>query len=170
VTIKKLETNDISLIVNAFDQSNWTQKPASLFKAYLEEQERGERIVWVAYYNDQFAGYITLKWTSDYGPFRSQSIPEILDLNVLPQFRNRGIGSDLLQTVKAMAATRSKCVGIGVGLYAGSDGGYGAAQRLYVKQGYIPDMRGITYQYDPVIPGKSYPVDDDLVLWFSKDL
>lgn len=37
------------------------------------------------------------------------------------------------------AATKSAAIGIGVGLYAGEDGGYGAAQRLYVKRGYIPD-------------------------------
>lgn len=81
-----------------------------------------------------------------------------------------GIGSLLLDTAEKAAATKSEVVGIGVGLYAGADGGYGAAQRLYVKRGYIPDGKGVTYNYQPAIPGNSYPLDDDLVLWFTKKL
>ncbi len=61
-------------------------------------------------------------------------------------------------------------VGIGVGLYAGEDGGYGAAQRLYVKRGYIPDGKGVTYNYHPTTPGNNYSLDDDLILWFTKKL
>lgn len=76
----------------------------------------------------------------------------------------------LLDIAEKEAATRSDVVGIGVGLYAGVEGGYGAAQRLYVKRGYIPDGKGVTYQYKPTIPGNSYPLDDDLVLWFTKKL
>lgn len=39
---------------------------------------------------------------------------------------------------------------------------------LYVKRGYIPDGKGVAYNYIPVMPGEKYPVDDDLVLWFTK--
>ena len=53
---------------------------------------------------------------------------------------------------------------------AGAVGGYGAAQRLYIKRGYIPDGKGVTYNYEPTIPGNSYPLDDELVLWFTKKL
>ncbi len=68
------------------------------------------------------------------------------------------------------AAKQCDTVGIGVGLYAGEDGGYGAAQRLYVNRGYIPDGKGITYNYKPAKPGVSYTLDDDLILWFIKKL
>ncbi|HCE6154635.1 TPA: N-acetyltransferase, partial [Legionella pneumophila] len=61
-------------------------------------------------------------------------------------------------------------VGIGVGLYGGHDGGYGQAQRLYVNRGYIPDGLGVTYGYKPTVPGQTYPLDDDLILWFTKKL
>lgn len=88
--------------------------------------------------HNQFAGYVTLKWQSQYPSFKAENIPEIMDLNVLPAFRKMGIGSLLLDRAEKEAATRSKVVGIGVGLYAGADGGYGPAQRLYVKRGYIP--------------------------------
>jgi GNAT superfamily N-acetyltransferase len=124
----------------------------------------------VANVHNQFAGYVTLKWQSQYPSFKAENIPEIMDLNVLPAFRKMGIGSLLLDRAEKEAATRSKVVGIGVGLYAGADGGYGPAQRLYVKRGYIPDGKGVTYNYEPTILGNSYPLDDELVLFFTKKL
>ena len=169
VFIRSLIKEDIVAISEAFNQIGWN-KPASIFEAYLKEQEAGERLVWVAHFKGEFAGYVTLKWQSQYSSFKAQSIPEIMDLNVLPSFRKMGIGSLLLDCAEKEAATKSQIIGIGVGLYAGADGGYGAAQRLYVKRGYIPDGKGITYNYQPAIPGNSYPLDDDLILWFTKKL
>ena len=197
IAIDRFMADHIPIIVSAFNQIGWN-KPELLFEEYLKEQEIGARIVWVAYAichprengdpgldsrlrgndkwesrnNDKkvFAGYVTLKWQSKYPSFKAQSIPEIMDLNVLPSFRKMGIGSLLLDTAEKIALTKSQVIGIGVGLYAGEDGGYGAAQRLYVKRGYIPDGKGITYNDQPAIPGNSYPLDDDLVLWFTKKL
>lgn len=167
--IKSFSASDIPIIVDAFGRANWP-KPAAIFETYLQEQLTGARLVWVAYVNDQFAGYVTLNWQSQYESFAAARIPEIMDLNVLPPFRKVGVGSMLLDIAEKEAATKSEVVGIGVGLYAGEDGGYGSAQRLYVKRGYIPDGKGVTYNYKPTIPGNSYPLDDDLVLWFTKKL
>lgn len=167
VSIRPLIKEYIVAISEAFNQMGWN-KPVSLFELYLKEEEEGERLVWVASVHDQFAGYTTLNWQSDYPSFKEQNIPEIMDLNVLPSFRGMGIGSLLLDTAEKEAGTRSEVVGIGVGLYTGEDGGYGAAQRLYVKRGYIPDGKGVTYNYQPTIPGNSYRLDDDLVLWLTK--
>lgn len=169
VTCELLSSDHISLISEAFNAIGWN-KPPSLFEEYLKEQDAGERLVWVAHFNGEFAGYVTLKWCSQYQSFQEQSIPEIVDLNVLPAYRKIGVGSLLLDTAEKEAATNSQIIGIGVGLYAGADGGYGAAQRLYVKRGYIPDGKGITYNYEPTIPGNRYQLDDDLVLWFTKKL
>ncbi len=167
--IKSFSASDIPIIVDAFGRANWP-KPAAIFETYLQEQLTGARLVWVAYVNDQFAGYVTLNWQSQYESFAAARIPEIMDLNVLPPFRKVGVGSMLLDIAEKEAATKSEVVGIGVGLYAGEDRGYGSAQRLYVKRGYIPDGQGVTYNYQPNIPGNSYPLDDDLVLWFTKKL
>ena len=169
IQIRALIEKDIAVIYDAFNQIGWN-KPVSLFEGYLKEQEAGERLVWVAHVQDEFAGYVTLKWQSQYPSFKAQNIPEIVDLKVLPAYRKIGVGSLLLDTAEKEAATRSKVVGIGVGLYAGADGGYGSAQKLYVKRGYIPDGKGVTYNYEPIVPGNSYPLDDDLVLWFTKKL
>ena len=169
VLIRSLIRGDIVAIPEAFNAIGWN-KPASLFEGYLKEQEAGERLVWVAHFKGEFAGYVTLKWRSGYPAFEAQNIPEIMDLNVLPSFRKMGIGSLLLDAAEKVALTKSQIIGIGVGLYAGEDGGYGAAQRLYVKRGYIPDGKGCSYNYQTTIPGNSYSLDDDLVLWFTKKL
>ena len=47
---------------------------------------------------------------------------------------------------------------------------YRAAQRLYIRRGYIPDGHGITYKYRPIVVGQYVPIDDDLVLWLIKDI
>lgn len=88
----------------------------------------------------------------------------------MPQFQKKGIGSLLLDIAEKNAATKNEIVGTGVGLYGGDDGGYGAAQRLYIKRGYIPDGKCITYDSQPTIPGNSYPLDDELIIWLEKKL
>ena len=154
---------------DAFMAINWN-KPIALFENYAKEVDAGKRLVWVAFYKEEFAGYCTLVWESSYQFFKDQKIPEIMDLNVLPDRRKKGVGSKLLDRAEKEASQKCSYVGIGVGLYAGDDGGYGAAQKLYVKRGYVPDGNGVTYNYEMVIPGKSYRFDDDLVLWLIKKL
>lgn len=164
--LKILSSNDIPVIVEGFVKSGWTLKPAQLFECYLEEQNHNQRQCWVAYMDDEFAGYVTLNRQSNYPPSAQAHIPEIKDLNVLPAFRKRGIGTALLEKCEQQAATKSDVVGIGVGLYPD----YGAAQRLYVKRGYIPDGHGIAYDGKTVVAHQTYPVDDSLVLYFTKQL
>ena len=165
--LSRLMQGDGQLISQAFHQSGWS-KPEALFEGYYQDQLNDQRVCWVARCDDQIAGYVTLKWQSFYEPFAAQGIPEIMDLNVLPSFRHRGIGSSLIRVAETEASKKADHVGLGVGLYAGQDGGYGSAQKLYVKLGYVPDGRGVTYAYAPVVPGTPHPVDDDLVLWFTK--
>jgi GNAT superfamily N-acetyltransferase len=163
--IRLLQEQDIEPIAAAFLAIGWN-KPAAQYVQYLAEQEAGQRPVLVALVDDVFAGYVTVLWQSDYPPFRAEQIPEIADFNVLPHLRRRGIGSRLLDKAEATTAERSDVVGIGVGMYPD----YGPAQRLYVKRGYIPDGRGLTYQYHVVKPMEPVINDDDLVLYFTKRL
>lgn len=163
--IRLIEEHDIPLMVSAFSQIGWN-KPATLFQMYLNEQMTGKRFVWVGFDQNNFLGYVTLKLHSEYLPFAKENIPEINDLNVLPEIRRQGLGSAFLEAAEKQAASIHHYVGIGVGLNAD----YGNAQKLYVKKGYVPDGRGVTYQYKTVEWGKDYKVDDDLVLWFVKEL
>jgi GNAT superfamily N-acetyltransferase len=88
------------------------------------------------------------------------------DLNILRQFRRQGIASHLLDRAEAEVARHSGVVGIGVGLHRG----YNAAQRLYVRRGYIPDGRGVTYRDRYIDEGSHVLLDDNLVLHFTKQL
>ncbi len=162
---RALTEADIRVIIAAFTEIGW-DKPASIFKKYLEEQKNNERCVWVALKQNVFVGYVTLKWHSAYQPFADKNIPEISDLNVLPTFRRQGIASKLLDLAEAAAREKNSCVGLGVGLFAD----YGDAQKLYVKRGYVPDGYGITYQNKPVEPWDTVRADDDLILWLVKKL
>jgi hypothetical protein len=60
----------------------------------------------------------------------------------------------------------SYIVGIGVGMTAD----YGAAQRMYILRGYIPDGRGLHHRDRPLQYGEQLTVDDDLALYFTKEL
>jgi GNAT superfamily N-acetyltransferase len=153
----------INMIVDQFAQHNWP-KPCSMFELYFKEQEQNERVVWLAFNEQQFAGYCTLKWDSHYAPFKNKNIPEIMDLNVLPPYRNQGIGSALLDKAEQEAAKKSSIIGLGVGLYAD----YGSAQKLYIARGYMPDGLGLTYNYNRINPGEMTCLDDDLILWLTK--
>lgn len=161
--IKYMTEFEISTIVASFSACGLS-KQSNIFEQYLLEQDLGIRVSWVAYYDNVFAGYNTLKWDSDYAYFRQNKIPEIKDLNVIPPFRSKGIGSTLLDVAEHKAFKVNDIVGLGVGLYAD----YGSAQRLYIKRGYIPDGRGITYNYLRLEQGQMATLDDELILWMTK--
>lgn len=165
LTIRSLCQDDPDQIAAAFEQIGWN-KPASQYEGYLKAQAAGERPVLVAEVAGTFAGYVTLKWTPEYAPFADAGIPEIQDLNVLPQHRRRGIATALMDAAETLAQERSSTVGIGVGMYPD----YGNAQRLYVLRGYVPDGRGLTYDGRVLAPMEPTVNDDDLVLYFTRDL
>jgi GNAT superfamily N-acetyltransferase len=120
-SIKIFNKADIPLIVNAFAKASWL-KPASIFEAYLQEQKKGERVVWVAKVGTENAGYVTLQWKSKYEPFAHLHIPEIMDLNVLPPYRSKGIGSKLLETAEEEAKTKGDRVWVWVYMEALMEG------------------------------------------------
>ena len=123
-------------------------------------------MVLVATVDDALAGYLTIKWQSSYEPFRSVGIPEVMDLNVLPELRRQGVASALMDEAEARVAAVSPVIGMGVGMYPD----YGPAQRMYVVRGYIPDGRGLTSDRRHLHWGKTVLVDDDLVLFLTKRL
>ena len=166
VKIRLLEERDVQPIVAAFHELRWNTKSASLYQRYLSEQEEGRRTVLVAFENGTFAGYATVQWSSGYPPFREEKTPEFTDFNVLPRFRRRGIGTLLMDEAERRIAKRSQVAGIGVGM----DPDYGAAQRMYVLRGYVPDGRGLTQGDRHVRYGDRVVVDDGLNLWLTKRL
>lgn len=163
--VRRLKREDIPEIAQAFQELGWN-KPASQYERYLAQQEAGVRSVYVAFAEGQFAGYLTVCWESSYKPFFVRSIPEIVDFNVLPKFRRMGIGTLLMEQAERAIARVSTVAGIGVGMT--SD--YGAAQRLYIQRGYIPDGRGLHWKDHHVQFHEDIVVDDELALFLTKEL
>lgn len=163
--IRTLTERDCVTISQAFSEQGW-QKPIAQYRRYLQESIAGTRTVLVAERAGHFAGYITIVWVSDYPPFRSEHIPEIVDFNVLIRYRRQGIGSLLMDAAEQLIAQRSAIAGIGVGVTAD----YGAAHILYIKRGYLPDGRGIVQSGRQLAYGDHAVVNDDLELLFTKRL
>lgn len=125
------------------------------------------REILIASENDYDAGYCILNWQPKYAYFRHLGIAEIQTLVVDSTLRRRGIASALIACCEDKArAAGHKQIGIGVGLHSG----FGAAQSLYVKRGYVPDGQGVTYDREIVAGGEFRPVDDQLCLMMIKAL
>jgi GNAT superfamily N-acetyltransferase len=121
------------------------------FERCLAEQEEGKRVLLVAEEGGRLTGYAQLVWKPLYAAFRRLGIPEIQDLNVIPDARQKGLGGRLVEACEELVRAAGKPeVGISVGVCHS----YGAAQRLYIKKGYIPDGAGICYDDVPVRSGE----------------
>jgi len=137
------------------------------FERCLAEQHEKKRVVLVAERDGELIGYGQLIWSPLYSPFRRLDIPEIQDLNVLRASRRMGAGSMIIDACEQLARQAGKTkIGIGVGLYPD----YGAAQRLYVRKGYVPDGAGACYDDIPVRACDVRPIDDALTLKLMKKL
>ncbi len=165
ITVRSMEPGDIESLEAGFLEQGW-HKPAAQYEGYYQEQQSGLRLVFVAEWDGEAAGYTTLLPCAKAGSYAGRNIPEISDFNVLIKFQRRGIGSCILDAAERAAAKVSDAVSLGVGLHAG----YGTAQRLYVKRGYVPDGSGVWYKDHPLEPYTACMNDDDLVLYFLKKL
>jgi GNAT superfamily N-acetyltransferase len=146
---------------------NGASKAHDYFEICLREQLDGKRVVHIVWADETPAGYGMLNFNPRYALYRRLGIPEIQDLNVLPVFRRQGMAGALIDGFENLARARNhEDIGISVGLYAD----YGAAQRLYIKKGYVPDGYGVTYDRAPVSAGEIRPIDDDLCLMLVKAL
>ena len=164
ITVRLLEEKDIQLITSVFMDAGGKRPPLT-YERYLNEQEKGKRVVLLAFYDNEFAGYVAIIWQSEYTSFVEKGIPEINDLNVLPPFQRRGIASALVDEAEKRIFERSPVAGIGVGVYAD----YGPAQRMYALRGYIPDGLGLFYKGQHVRRGQEVTIDDDLILYLAKE-
>ena len=157
---------DIDWMTSSFEGMGFS-KPEGHFGKYIEEQTAGLITVFCAETREgNYVGHLKLVWNPDYSHFRKHDIPEIQDLNVLPQFRRMKAGTMLVDRAEETVRAKRSRVGIGFALY--SD--YGPAQRMYVRRGYVPDGQGVSYRNLRVAPGENVSVDDDLVLFLVKDL
>ena len=83
---------------------------------------------------------------------------------MLEKYRKNGIGIRLMDVAEQLARAYGPAVCLGVGLHSG----YGGAQRLYAKRGYLPDGSGVWYRDAVCEPYAICRNDDDLILYLSK--
>ncbi len=138
--IREMIQPDVVELYNAFSEQGWN-KPISIFELYYKEQLEHKRQVFIATCENAVAGYATLLANDNEGPYANLKIPTICDFNVLIKYQKQGIGTMILDSIEQCVKKLSDKICLGVGLHSG----YGPAQRMYVKRGYIPDGSGVWY-------------------------
>lgn len=163
--IRNMEEADVRAFADGEAAQGWGDT-AEKYRMRLRDQAAGRCTAFTAEYLGQAAGYIHVYYGAAHGPFAGRGWPEIVDFGVLEKFRRRGIGGKLMDAAEAAAAELAPVVSLGVGLHSG----YGGAQRMYVKRGYVPDGSGVWYR-DEICPCDGECRNDDhLVLYLSKKL
>lgn len=163
--IRNLEPRDAQVLTSAERAQGWNADIGK-FQKRLWDQEQGLCVSLAAEVDGGAVGYINVYFDPRTGPFVDSGWPELVDFAVLEGYRRRGIGGRLMDSAEQIAKERSGTVWLGVGLHSG----YGSAQRMYIKRGYIPDGSGVWYQDRVCAPYGPCRNDDDLVLYLVKQL
>lgn len=165
IRIRDMVPCDAQIITCAEIAQGWHQT-IEKYEMRLRHQAEKKSIALVAEYKREIAGYVNLYPNSRNGPFADQGYPEIVDFGVLETYRKNGVGTKLMDIAEQIASEYSDTVYLSVGLHSG----YGSAQRMYAKRGYLPDGSGVWYR-DEICPQYADCCnDDDLVLYLSKAL
>ncbi len=165
IQIRNMQQRDARIITDEELAQGW-HADIKKYEMRLRDQKEGRAVSLVAEYMGNVAGYINVYPDAKQGAFAGMGYPEIVDFGVLEKYRRNGIGSRLMDVAEQVAAEYSDHVYLGVGLH----NGYGSAQRMYVKRGYIPDGTGAWYKDQIWGQYEDCCNDDDLVLYLSKSL
>ena len=164
--IRNMEEADARVFTDEEIAQGW-HTDISKYLARLQDQSAEKCVSLTAVYKGLPAGYVSVYLTGLGGAFSGEGLPEIVDFSVLEKYRRKGIGSKLMDVAEEIAGQYADTVWLGVGLHSG----YGSAQRMYVKRGYIPDGTGVWYRDKPCAQYETEIAnDDDLVLFLSKKL
>ena len=166
LVIRSMEEADARVFTDEERAQGW-HSDISKYLTRIRDRDEGKCVSLTALYEGQPAGYIHVYIKGLGGAFSGKGLPEIVDFGVLEKYQRRGIGSKLMDAAEQIAAQYADTVWLGVGLHSG----YGSAQRMYVKRGYVPDGTGVWYRGKPCEQYESeIQNDDDLQLFFSKRL
>lgn len=165
IMIRNMEPRDAQPITDGEIAQGWHADIAK-YEMRLRDQAEGRAIALVAEVDGRPVGYIHVYPDAKTGAFGGQGLPEIVDFGVLELYRKQGVGSRLMDVAEQIAGEYADTVYLGVGLH----NGYGSAQRMYVKRGYIPDGTGVWYQDEICEQYAPCANDDELVLYLSKKL
>lgn len=165
IIIRTMRETDPQAITDAELAQGWQAELEKQLMRWRDFQS-GKSVALVAEYGGALAGYINVYHRLLDGPEIYRNLPEIVDFGVFIPFRRHGVGTALMNAAEQTAAEWSDEVCLAVGLHCG----YGSAQRMYVKRGYIPDGSGAWYHGRICGEYESCCNDDDLVLFLSKRL
>ncbi len=160
-TIKTADQSNISLLYNLYHHMGKSDE------GYFENAFAQRTEIYIAFQDKDACGFCLLNRTPRYSLYRKMNIPEIQDLNVVPEYQRRGVGRTLIKHCETVASHEGyEFIGISVGLTKD----FGPAQILYTKLGYVPDGYGVTYDRHGVTKGEICRMDDDLALMLVKPL
>ena len=126
----------------------WVSDGAGEARAYLADHAEPAGASLIAVHGDDVAGYAAILWESNFHGFRDRGIPLVHQLAVAGPFRRQGVATLLMDAAEQLACERGvTTLGITVGLFDE----YGPAQR-------------------PLGKGMQVTMDDDLIMWLTKEL
>lgn len=165
ILVRTTNESDAEYFAREEMAQGWHSSPEKL-QMRLRHMNEGICIPIVAEFERVAAGYVNVYPDCKWGAFGGKGYPMIVDFAVLEKFRRKGIGSKLMDVAEQIAAGYSDTVYLGVGLHSG----YGSAQRMYVKRGYIPDGSGVWFDDKVCPPYADCKNDDELNLYLYKKL
>jgi GNAT superfamily N-acetyltransferase len=121
----------------------------------LDQQVRDGSTYLIAWDGDRPVGHAHIAWGGTH-----LGLPEIQDVFVLPDFRRRGIATELTEAAEEQASTRGWNR---ISLSVSQEGNPEAAQ-LYAKLGYVEAETEPIRVLGPImLRGRPFDVDDTLV-------
>jgi GNAT superfamily N-acetyltransferase len=147
--------------------TEWVSDGKAEARRYLADHAEPEGASLVAARGHDVVGYVAIVWESNFAGFRDRGIPLVHQVAVAGPFQRHGVATLLMDAAEQLARERGiTTLGITVGLFDE----YGPAQRLYGQRGYIPDGRGACQGQRPLSKGMQVAMDDDLIMWLTKNL
>jgi GNAT superfamily N-acetyltransferase len=147
--------------------TEWVSDGEAEARKYLADHAEPEGASLVATHGRDVVGYAAIVWKSNFAGFRDRGIPLVHQVAVAGPFRRQGVATLLMDRAEQRARDRGIAM---LGITVGLSGEYGPAQRLYGQRGYIPDGRGACRGQRPLRKGMQVTIDDDLIMWLTKDL
>ncbi len=164
ITIRDMQISDAEIFTEEEIKQGWIDATTEKIENRIKDVAYGKAISIVAEYLGNPAGYVSVYINSDWGSLGGKGYSEIIDFAVLEKYRCKGVGTTLMDIAEKIAFKYSDTVYLGVGLH----NGYGSAQRMYIKRGYIPDGMGVWYGDKVCEQYADCKNDDDLNLYLYK--
>lgn len=162
--IRNMTKEDIDGICEA--DEDFSAEFIDYLKRKLKNQEDDLCLALVAVCEGKIAGHVFVYKSLKWGCMGDSGLPGIADLKVFPAYRRRGIAGSLMDAAEQWAA--KYCGRIWLEVCLNSE--YGAAQRFYVRRGYVPDGKGMYYQEKIAPTDAICRNDDELTLCLIKEM